>query len=746
MEMDSRIAQLDGVVAGKVAEIQRLVDATRTLRNEMEGKLAERERTIYELRNLLDSAEKDAEQSQRSAESRISDLAAQLSRAEERLVELNGEIEKQSRGNSDLKTQVEKLEKDSASTQLELGSRITDLTIELDDTRAALNVANEHLDKERSESTSLRAEVSALIGQVETLDASLEQEQRNKEEVEAELAFLRRKHESVANGLADLKASSDREVTELKSEIERLIQRMERDRATHEERVARMMEQHSELAVAHAEACDDRDTLQSEKDVLVIQLAKRSTEAQDLKEQLVEARMTYRNFSIQRSVIESMELVAGLDKKALGRTENLAKTLQEELSAALDVVTELQKAVVHANEEAAIWKSNFEQEVETRIVAEHKLKELSMRLDEMEIASSTSSCVDEDTAVFGDLRMAISDADSTVAVISGLASAAQIGYVESLSKHKLENALRILGDSDGKRTELETIIVQERFSHNQERTRIWEQLQKVERENQQLISVSATQKEDLREARDTLDVFKARLAAAEKEIETAAPLRDQIAKLRQQIDNNAQVVVDAERKIAEAKATLRMAEQLEAQNAELYTEIDELNAQVRQSEEQRMELEENMRDQLELIMKKHTLADREMSKLNEINAHLLGHQNTRQKIKYVDQIKKENLRLKKETVDLSTANQKYRIRIMKMERDLEALRSITNPVTSTVVEGEPNNVAPRPRSRVGRAVLASREEATQATPQSLRSKSAGARPGDRSFALFSGQGSDDNNE
>jgi hypothetical protein len=57
--------------------------------------------------------------------------------------------------------------------------------------------------------------------------------------------------------------------------------------------------------------------------------------------------------------------------------------------------------------------------------------------------------------------------------------------------------------------------------------------------------------------------------------------------------------------------------------------------------------EEDMLSRVEVLMKHRSLAENEMEKVSEINAALMGHQNVRQKIKYVDNIKRENMKLKK---------------------------------------------------------------------------------------------------
>lgn len=57
--------------------------------------------------------------------------------------------------------------------------------------------------------------------------------------------------------------------------------------------------------------------------------------------------------------------------------------------------------------------------------------------------------------------------------------------------------------------------------------------------------------------------------------------------------------------------------------------------------------EEDLLGRVEVMMKQQSMTETEMEKISEINSALMGHQNIRQKIKYVDNIKRENMKLKK---------------------------------------------------------------------------------------------------
>ncbi|KAL1914855.1 uncharacterized protein VTP21DRAFT_7947 [Calcarisporiella thermophila] len=114
-----------------------------------------------------------------------------------------------------------------------------------------------------------------------------------------------------------------------------------------------------------------------------------------------------------------------------------------------------------------------------------------------------------------------------------------------------------------------------------------------------------------------------------------------------------------------------------------------LYEQLQSSEAQRAEMEE-LENKVHLLMEKYSLVDGELSKLNGLNAQLAGHQNLRQRIRYVSKLKEENLRLKKENLELGRAKDQSRIRIMQLERELEAYKAVGVPSV---------------RSRVARHVL-----------------------------------------
>ncbi|KAJ1565791.1 hypothetical protein HK096_009968, partial [Nowakowskiella sp. JEL0078] len=85
---------------------------------------------------------------------------------------------------------------------------------------------------------------------------------------------------------------------------------------------------------------------------------------------------------------------------------------------------------------------------------------------------------------------------------------------------------------------------------------------------------------------------------------------------------------------------------------------------------------ESFKSKFELVEKEKNYAESEVLKLSDIISNEMGHQNIRQKIKHVSQLKEENLFLKKENLTMSTQRDDFRRKCMNLERELESYRAI----------------------------------------------------------------------
>jgi uncharacterized protein YigA (DUF484 family) len=63
------------------------------------------------------------------------------------------------------------------------------------------------------------------------------------------------------------------------------------------------------------------------------------------------------------------------------------------------------------------------------------------------------------------------------------------------------------------------------------------------------------------------------------------------------------------------------------------------------------EMQEDFETKLALLNQRGQLNQSELKKITDLNAEIFGHSNNRQKIRYVAQLKEENLALKKVDID-----------------------------------------------------------------------------------------------
>ncbi|TPX36212.1 hypothetical protein SmJEL517_g01502 [Synchytrium microbalum] len=138
-------------------------------------------------------------------------------------------------------------------------------------------------------------------------------------------------------------------------------------------------------------------------------------------------------------------------------------------------------------------------------------------------------------------------------------------------------------------------------------------------------------------------------------------------------------------------------------------EMTRLQAVADEADHRRLEIEETLRSQVQLLMSKSGLAEAEMGRLAEINADLLGHNNARQKIKHIAQLKEENVRLKKENLVLAKQRDELRRKTLVLERDVESIRPVPfAPTTPAAIGAGISTGRKPPPSRMSRSILGSK--------------------------------------
>ncbi|KAI9139241.1 hypothetical protein BKA69DRAFT_1086774 [Paraphysoderma sedebokerense] len=135
----------------------------------------------------------------------------------------------------------------------------------------------------------------------------------------------------------------------------------------------------------------------------------------------------------------------------------------------------------------------------------------------------------------------------------------------------------------------------------------------------------------------------------------------------------------ANRMTAEEKQSLTSRlNEFESENSRLQQDLQAEQEKFQSLAEEHIQVTATLQHQIDTLSGVSSFAEHEASKLNELNASLLGHHNQKQRIKYVAKIKEENLSLKKENLLLSKARDQCRMKIMNLERELEAFTSIDN--------------------------------------------------------------------
>jgi chromosome segregation ATPase len=107
---------------------------------------------------------------------------------------------------------------------------------------------------------------------------------------------------------------------------------------------------------------------------------------------------------------------------------------------------------------------------------------------------------------------------------------------------------------------------------------------------------------------------------------------------------------------------------------------------------------------LEIAQEKGSVTEDEFKRIADMHASLFGHNNNKQKIKYIDQIKQENLKLKSNNATLSVRNKQLTRQALALEKELDAFRAIpssmkkvghyTRMMPSSVLSEKENSLSP----------------------------------------------------
>ena len=88
------------------------------------------------------------------------------------------------------------------------------------------------------------------------------------------------------------------------------------------------------------------------------------------------------------------------------------------------------------------------------------------------------------------------------------------------------------------------------------------------------------------------------------------------------------------------------------------------------------EMQDDFESKLQLLSQRGVLNQNEMKKITDLNAEIFGHSNNRQKIRYVAQLKDENLALKKENMRLVQSREDFKKKWMALEEENSAVKTL----------------------------------------------------------------------
>ncbi|KAF9096133.1 hypothetical protein BGX27_001171, partial [Mortierella sp. AM989] len=105
---------------------------------------------------------------------------------------------------------------------------------------------------------------------------------------------------------------------------------------------------------------------------------------------------------------------------------------------------------------------------------------------------------------------------------------------------------------------------------------------------------------------------------------------------------------------------------------ETLLDMAKLHEQLAESEQTRLQVENQLQVEVSALIKKNGLSSNELSRLSKMDIDSAQNLNLKQKIKQVAQLKEEVLVLKKKNLGLSNTRDSLRLKCLQVERDLEA--------------------------------------------------------------------------
>ncbi|KAF9193361.1 hypothetical protein BGZ49_003290, partial [Haplosporangium sp. Z 27] len=105
---------------------------------------------------------------------------------------------------------------------------------------------------------------------------------------------------------------------------------------------------------------------------------------------------------------------------------------------------------------------------------------------------------------------------------------------------------------------------------------------------------------------------------------------------------------------------------------ETLLDMAKLHEELAESEQARLQVENQLQVEVKSLIKKNGLSGNELSRLSKMDVESAQNMNLKQKVKQVAQLKEEILALKKKNLGLSNTRDSLRLKCLQVERDLEA--------------------------------------------------------------------------
>ncbi|KAF9346891.1 hypothetical protein BGX26_001610 [Mortierella sp. AD094] len=158
---------------------------------------------------------------------------------------------------------------------------------------------------------------------------------------------------------------------------------------------------------------------------------------------------------------------------------------------------------------------------------------------------------------------------------------------------------------------------------------------------------------------------------------------------------------------------------------ETLLDMAKLHEELAESEQARLQVENQLQVEVGALIKKNGLSGNELSRLSKMDVDSAQNLNLKQKVKQVAQLKEEILVLKKKNLGLSNTRDSLRLKCLQVERDLEAYMAASVSGTTVIALSAGNRQA-RTGSISGSSVVSSSSVSamaatTTATPETIKS-------------------------